>query len=132
MLVAEIGNWITTRLISSNYTEKTLKHDSAQKARDASLYRQSYGEHQATTEEALKKVEILIQEIIEARRQQSEMGFDATTFSIYWTLKQEGASEPKENTATIRGIFDRFPDHRDNRQYQSGARPSQSAPRAHT
>ncbi len=74
----------------------------------------AYDERQATTEEALKKIEALIQEIIEARRQQSEMGFDATTFSIYWTLKQEGVSEPKKNAVTIRDIFDRFPNHREN------------------
>jgi len=75
---------------------------------------EAYDERQATTEEALKKIEILIQEIIEARRQQSEMGFDATTFSIYWSLKQEGVSEPKKNAATIRNIFDRLPNHREN------------------
>jgi len=75
---------------------------------------EAYDERQVGTEDALKKIEILIQEIIEARRQQSEMGFDATTFSIYWTLKQEGVSEPKENAATIRDIFDRFPNHREN------------------
>ena len=75
---------------------------------------EAYDERQVSTEDALKKIEILIQQIIEARRQQSEMGFDATTFSIYWTLYQEGVSEPKENAVTIRGIFDRFPNHREN------------------
>ena len=75
---------------------------------------EAYDERQVTTEDALKKIEILIQEIIEARRQQSEMGFDATTFSIYWALKQEDVSEPKKNAETIRGIFGRFPNYREN------------------
>jgi type I restriction enzyme R subunit len=75
---------------------------------------EAYDERQVTTEDALRKIEILIQEIIEARRQQSEMGFDATTFSIYWALKQEDVSEPKKNAETIRGIFGRFPNYREN------------------
>jgi type I restriction enzyme R subunit len=74
----------------------------------------AYDERQATTEEALKKIEALIQEILEARREQAEMGFDATTFSIYWTLKQDGVPEPKKNAVTITDIFGRFPNHQDN------------------
>ena len=75
---------------------------------------EAYDERQATTGEALKKIEALILEIIEAQKQQKEMGFDETTFSFFWTLKQERVAQPERTAVIIRAIFDRFPHHRDN------------------
>jgi len=75
---------------------------------------EAFDDRQVTTQDALRKIEDLIHEILEARRQQSEMGFDASTFSLYWALKQEGVAEPESNVATIKGIFDRFPNYKEN------------------
>ncbi|MCK4394824.1 type I restriction endonuclease subunit R, partial [Candidatus Bipolaricaulota bacterium] len=75
---------------------------------------EAFDDRQVTTQDALRKIEDLIREILEARRQQSEMGFDASTFSLYWALKQEGVAEPENNVATIKGIFDRFPNYKEN------------------
>jgi type I restriction enzyme R subunit len=52
--------------------------------------------------------------IMDAYDEQSETGFDATTFSIYWTLKQQRVSEAKKNAVIIKDIFERFPNHREN------------------
>ena len=75
---------------------------------------EAFDNRQVTAEGALRRIEPVIREIVEARRQQSEMGFDASTFSLYWALKQEGVAEPESNVATIKGIFDRFPNYKEN------------------
>ncbi len=75
---------------------------------------EAYDDRQITTEKALKKIETIIREIVEARRQQEKMGFDAMTFSFYWTLKQEGMAHPDRTATVIHDIFDRFPNHREN------------------
>lgn len=75
---------------------------------------EAYGERQDTTEVALLKIEALIREILEAQKQKQEMGFDEATFSFFWTLKQEGVTEPERTVEIVRAIFDRFPHHRDN------------------
>lgn len=75
---------------------------------------EAFDDRQVTTQDALRKIEDLIHEILEARRQQSEMGFDASTFSLYWALKQEGVGEPESTAIAIKRIFDRFPNYKEN------------------
>jgi type I restriction enzyme R subunit len=75
---------------------------------------EAYDERQDNTEEAMLKIEALIREVLEAQKQKQEMGFDETTFSLFWTLKKEEVSEPEQMAGIIRAIFDRFPHHRDN------------------
>jgi len=75
---------------------------------------EAFDDRQVTTEDSLRRIELVIREIVEARRQQSEMGFDATTFSLYWVLKQGGVEKSESSAVTIRGIFDRFPNYREN------------------
>jgi type I restriction enzyme R subunit len=75
---------------------------------------EAYDDRQITTEKALKEIEAIIQEIVEAQRQQEKMGFDVMTFSFYWTLKQEGTAHPDSTATVIHAIFDRFPNHREN------------------
>jgi len=75
---------------------------------------EAYDDRQITTGVALQRVQSLIEEILEARCRQSKMGVDATTFSFYWTLKQEGVAESESNAATLKGVFDRFPNHKEN------------------
>jgi len=74
----------------------------------------AYDERQETTETALMKIEALIREIVEAQRQQREMGFDENTFSFFWALKKEDVAQPERTAVVIGAIFERFPHHRDN------------------
>ena len=75
---------------------------------------EAYDERQESTETALAKIEALIHEIVEAQKQQQAMGFDQTTFSFYWTLKQENITQPERTAVVIGSLFERFPHHRDN------------------
>ena len=75
---------------------------------------EAFDDRQVTTEDSLRRIELVIREIVEARRQQSEMGFDVTTFSLYWVLKQEGVAESESAAVTMKGIFHRFPNYREN------------------
>ncbi|MBN1863642.1 MAG: DUF3387 domain-containing protein [Victivallales bacterium] len=74
----------------------------------------AYDERQVATEVALKKIEALIREIVEAQRQQQKMGFDENTFSFFWTLKNEDVAQPDRTAVVIGEIFERFIHHRDN------------------
>jgi type I restriction enzyme R subunit len=75
---------------------------------------EAFDDRQVMAEDALRRIELVIREIVEARRQQSEMGFDAITFSLYWVLKQGGVAESESNAVTMKGIFGRFPNYREN------------------
>lgn len=75
---------------------------------------EAYDDRQVTTEDALKQIEALINEIIEARKRRSEMDFDGTAFAFYWILKKESVAEPESTAQSIRTLLDRFPNHRDN------------------
>ena len=74
----------------------------------------AYDERQETTEEALKKVESLVREIVEARRVREETGFDQTTFSLFWALKHKDLADPEGTAVLVRAVFDRFPHHQHN------------------
>jgi type I restriction enzyme R subunit len=66
---------------------------------------------QLSTQEALKQLEELVQEINTARQEQAERNISAEAFAIYWLLKQGGTS-PKQAegvAAEMRSAFDRFP-----------------------
>jgi len=75
---------------------------------------EAYDDRQETTGVALKKIEALIQEVVEAQQLQKEMGFDETSFSFFWTLRMAEVSQPERTALILRAIFDRFAHHRDN------------------
>jgi type I restriction enzyme R subunit len=72
---------------------------------------QAFDDRQITSQDALKKIEQLLHEIVEARKQQKETGFDINTFTIYWTLKKEGIGEPEKHAPALNGAFERFPNY---------------------
>jgi type I restriction enzyme R subunit len=53
---------------------------------------EAYEDRQMDTQDALKELEKLIAEKLEAEREQARLGFDINTFAVYWTLKKEGVS----------------------------------------
>ncbi len=75
---------------------------------------EAYDDRQITTQEALKDVENLVDEINEARRKQRESKFDKNTFTIFWTLKQENIKNPENQAQAINSVFMRFPDYNHN------------------
>jgi len=74
----------------------------------------AFDDRQVTSQEALTKIEQMIREILEARKQQKETGFDINTFTIYWTLKQENIDTPEKHAPAINGVFLRFPNYNHN------------------
>jgi len=75
---------------------------------------ESYDDRQTSTQEALKQLERLVTEYVQATREREQMGFDLNTFTIYWVLKQAGASEPEKVAPLIDAAVGRFPNYRYN------------------
>ncbi len=73
-----------------------------------------YSRRQVSTKAALKKVEQLVLEALEARAEQQKMGMEAETFAFYWTLRQENIPNPERTAEMVHLLVDRFPHHREN------------------
>jgi len=80
----------------------------------AEAIQEAFDNRQVTALEALKKTEALIKEVLEARRQQEETGFDINTFTIYWLFKQENVKWFENLAPIVNNAFLRFPNYRDN------------------
>ena len=78
------------------------------------VIQEAFDDRQITTRDALKKLEALINEMLEARKQKEKTGYDTNTFTIYWSLKQENVKEPEKLAPAINGVFLRFPNYRHN------------------
>jgi len=72
---------------------------------------ESYDDRQIGTQEALKQLEKLLTEYVQASKEREQTGFDLNTFTIYWVLKQAGASEPEKAAPLIDAAFGRFPSY---------------------
>lgn len=75
---------------------------------------EAYDDRQIGTQEALRQLERLLTEFVEARKERERAGFDLNAFTIYWTLKQAGASEPERLASLLDAAFERFPNHAHN------------------
>ncbi|MBP8746034.1 MAG: hypothetical protein KBH86_13030, partial [Syntrophorhabdus sp.] len=80
----------------------------------AEAIREAFDNRQVTALDALKRIEAIINEILEARRQQEKTGFDMNTFTIYWLLKQENVRWCENLAPVINNVFLRFPNFREN------------------
>ena len=80
----------------------------------AETIQEAFDDRQITALEALKKIEALINEVLEARRRQEETGFDINTFTVYWLLKQENVRWFESLAPIINNAFLRFPNFKDN------------------
>ncbi|HOO78075.1 MAG TPA: HsdR family type I site-specific deoxyribonuclease [bacterium] len=108
--IINLVNGIREKVLEDGESNPYLKPigDRAEAIMDA------YDRRQDTTETALRKIEELIREIVEAQKLQEKMGCDETTFSFFWTLKEEDIDRPERAAVVLGAIFDRFPHHRDN------------------
>ncbi|MBI2152758.1 MAG: HsdR family type I site-specific deoxyribonuclease [Candidatus Rokubacteria bacterium] len=75
---------------------------------------EAYDDRQIGTQEALRELEKLLGEFVQARKEREKTGFDLSTFTIYWVLKQTGSPEPEKLAPLLDGAFGRFPNYRDN------------------
>ncbi|MBU1150933.1 MAG: type I restriction endonuclease subunit R, partial [Proteobacteria bacterium] len=80
----------------------------------AEAIQEAFDDRQVTALEALRKVETLINEILEARREQEKTGFDINTFTIYWLLKKENVKWFDSLASIVNNAFLRFPNFKDN------------------
>ncbi|MEW6326418.1 MAG: HsdR family type I site-specific deoxyribonuclease [Thermodesulfobacteriota bacterium] len=80
----------------------------------AEAIQEAFDNRQVTALDALRKIEALINEVLEARRQQEETGFDINTFTIYWLLKQENVKWFENLAPIVNNVFLRFPNFKDN------------------
>jgi type I restriction enzyme R subunit len=75
---------------------------------------ESYDDRQVTTETALREIEKLLGEFVEARREREMSGFDINTFTLYWVLKQAGSPEARTIAPRLDEAIRRFPNHAHN------------------
>ena len=71
-----------------------------------------YDDRRIMTLEALKRLEEIIREINQARREQVEKNLNINAFTIYWLLKKSGISEPDTSAVKINDIFKAYPNWR--------------------
>jgi type I restriction enzyme R subunit len=74
----------------------------------------AYDDQQVGTRDALRELEKLLEEFVQARKEQERAGFDLNTFTLYWTLKQAGAPAPDRLAPLLDQAFARFPNHAHN------------------
>lgn len=72
---------------------------------------EAFKQRQFSTEEALKRLEELIEEINEAEREQAERGISGEAFAALWLLKQEGITmaEAEKVAGEMGGILKQYP-----------------------
>ncbi|MFQ5830569.1 MAG: type I restriction endonuclease subunit R [Candidatus Methylomirabilia bacterium] len=75
---------------------------------------EAYDDRQIGTQGALKELEKLLGEFVQARKAREKTGFDLNTFTIYWVLKQAGSAEPEKQAPLLNAAFDRHPHYRNN------------------
>lgn len=72
---------------------------------------EAYDDRQIGTEAALRQLERLLTEFVEASKERERTGFDPNTFGIYWLLRQADAQAPDVAAAQIDAAFRRHPGH---------------------
>jgi type I restriction enzyme R subunit len=73
-----------------------------------------YDDRQISTQEALTRLEKIIEEINQAKKERAEKNFDAQKFTVYWILKKEEIKNADELAVQIDGAFSQNPDWRVN------------------
>ena len=73
-----------------------------------------YDDRQISTQEALTRLENIIEEIYQAKKEQAEKNFDAQKFTVYWILKKEEIKNADELAEQIDDVFSQNPDWREN------------------
>ena len=72
---------------------------------------EAYDDRQIGTQEALRQLERLLGEFVQAQKEQEATGFDVNTFTVYWVLNQAGLPAAKDIAPQVSAAFARFPNH---------------------
>jgi type I restriction enzyme R subunit len=83
---------------------------------------ESYKKRQKTTQLTLEELKKLVEEINKTKKEQAEKGMDGDTYSIYYTLKNEGLKEPKKMTKEVKETIDTYPYWRKSNKQESKVR----------
>ena len=75
----------------------------------ASAILESYDSRQTGTREALTALEKLVEEYNQASKEMTSKEMDIKSFSIYWTLKQNGIQNPESLAARLAAVLRRYP-----------------------
>jgi type I restriction enzyme, R subunit len=73
-----------------------------------------YDNRQISTQEALSRLEKIIEEINQAKKEQAEKNFDSRKFTVYWTLKKEGIENPDQLVVQVDEAFVQKPHWKQN------------------
>jgi type I restriction enzyme R subunit len=73
-----------------------------------------YDDRQISTQEALNRLETIIKEINEAKKEQAEKNFDPREFTVYWLLKKDEIADSEALAVQIEDAFKQNPNWRDN------------------
>ena len=78
-------------------------------------------DRQVSTADALARIEILMQEKLEAEKARKQSGLDPDTFEIFWFLQQQKLPDAMMLATEISAVYQRFPNSASNadehRQY---------------
>lgn len=66
-------------------------------------------DRQISTDEAMARIESLMEEKIKAERARKESGLDPETFEVFWFLQQEKISNATMLAREISAVYARFP-----------------------
>ncbi len=74
----------------------------------------AYDDRQTSTQEALRQLERLLREYLQAKQEREKIGLDLHTFTIYWVLKQAEVVGADKIAPAVNVAFERFPNHAHN------------------
>lgn len=75
-------------------------------------------DRQVSTADALARIEILMQEKLEAEKARRESGLDPDTFEIFWFLQQQEVKDALPIAKEINAVYSRFPNSASNADEQ--------------
>lgn len=69
----------------------------------------AFQERQQATQDALRALEELIQEINQAERERANMVLNPASFAVYWLLNKEGFPDAEKAAREMENVFDTYP-----------------------
>ncbi len=70
---------------------------------------ENYKQRQISTQEALKSLEEVIAESLEAKKARTEKDLDKDAFAMFWLLRGEGVKEPEDAAKQMEKVFTDYP-----------------------
>ena len=87
-------------------------------AEKAELLVKMYKMRQKNTQETLEELKKIIEEINDARKEQTEKNMSAENFTIYWMLKSEGFKDAEAMANEMRNLFEKYPHWQKSEKYE--------------